>query len=227
MRHRELQYPAGRRAPPASASRGSSHRSSRAYRGASAYRRGSRGRRTYRYSARRKRDRLQRRWRGQPAPDGLRYCARHPRYASRSRNRVRPRQSAAPSSGSPRADRHRRHREKPGSPPRPRSPPRLPWRRPDRNRAPLDQHRCSGGARLCDGAVAAAAIDDDDLIDPAPRHRRDHRADRPFLVKNRNDYAAGSDIWPALPAVHRLQRTPHEAQAGGGFSLSNARRNSW
>ncbi len=85
-----------------------------------------------------------------------------------------------------------------------------------------DEHRCSGSARLCDSAVAAAAIDDDDLVDPAARHRREHRTDRPLLVEHRYDCGDAR-----AAAVHRLQRTPHEAQAAGGLSLSNARRNSW
>ena len=78
------------------------------------------------------------------------------------------------------------------------------------------------GARVagnCNGEVAAAAIDDDDLVDPIARHCGDDLADRPLLVEHRDDRR---DAPP-----HRLQRTPHDAQAAGGASLSKARRNSW
>ena len=92
----------------------------------------------------------------------------------------------------------------------------------------FDKHRCSDGAGLCDSAIAAAAVDDDDLVDPAARHSREHRADGPFLVEHRNDYgdARASRLIPST-FLHRLQRTPHEAQAAGGPSLNNARRKSW
>jgi hypothetical protein len=78
----------------------------------------------------------------------------------------------------------------------------------------------AGGTGYGNRAVAAAAIDDDDLVDPLARYRRNDRADRPFFVEHRDDRG---DARPP----HKLQRTPHEAQAAGGVSLNNAERNSW
>jgi len=52
---------------------------------------------------------------------------------------------------------------------------------------------------------------------------REDRADCPLLIENRDDRGNPRQ----MRLVHRLQRTPHEAQAGGGVSLNSARRNSW
>jgi len=81
----------------------------------------------------------------------------------------------------------------------------------------------AGGTSLGNCRISAAAIDDDDLVNPAARHRRNDLADCPLLVEDWDDRGDAR----ASPLAHRLQRTPHDAQAGGGSLLISARRNSW
>jgi hypothetical protein len=130
----------------------------------------------------------------------------------------------------------------------------------------LDYNSGPGGAGHRGRPVAAAAIDDDDLVDPVARHRRQDRADSPLLVEDRNNcgnarsprFFGAQPVTPTLSpqpgrgsrpvrtlaphqrgeggarvsgrvrgaVLHRLQRTPQEAQAGGGVSVKSARRNS-
>src|SRR6516165_5394548 len=86
----------------------------------------------------------------------------------------------------------------------------------------LDEHRRCADLRLRDRAIAAAAVDNDDFVDPLARYCREDSTDRSLLVEDRDDRG---DADPVLGG-HRLQRTPQEAQAGGGVSLNKARRNS-
>ena len=103
--------------------------------------------------------------------------------------------------------------------------PRRPRRgRPGRSRARAGSTtRAPAGSRALDRAVGAAAVDDDDLVDRPARDGGEHAADRLFLVQGRDDQR---DPRPSSP-VHRLQRSPQPAQAGGGWSLSSALRKAW
>jgi hypothetical protein len=87
----------------------------------------------------------------------------------------------------------------------------------------LDQHRRAGGARLGNRLVAAAPIDDEDFIDPVQRYGRHYLADCSCFVEDRDDCGSAGP----LPVAHKLQRTPHDVQEGGGSLLISARRKSW
>ena len=163
--------------------------------------------------------------RGRPAPDGSPCYPAHvrPGCATRSRNRVRRRRWVEREAGSPRVDRRHRHREKREFPlrlgaPRPRR-----SRRRGRSRAlvrpaPLLRRRAPPATVLSRLPPSTTMISSTQ----ARGTRRDDRTNRALLVEYRDNRG---DARPRL-VVHKLQRTPHEAQAGGGVSLNSARRNS-
>src|SRR6202023_397625 len=79
----------------------------------------------------------------------------------------------------------------------------------------FDEYGGTGGTSLGHPRIPAAAIDHDDFVKPAARHRRNDLADCPLLVEHRDDRGDAR----LSPLAYRLQPTPHDAQAAGGSLL--------
>src|SRR5215469_6053184 len=99
---------------------------------------------------------------------------------------------------------------------------------------PLNEDaRARVAGALC-GAILAAAVYGDDLIDYIARDGADYLCDRLFRVECRDHHCdprtARGRVRSSARSFRRhhqrLQRSPQRAQAGGGWSLSSARRNS-
>ena len=99
---------------------------------------------------------------------------------------------------------------------------------------PLYDDARARSAGPLDGAILAATIDHDYLIDRVRRDGADNLTDRPFLIERRNHqrdtrtrrYRGLFGLCWCSCRHHRLQRRPQCAQVEGGWSLSSARRKS-
>ena len=80
----------------------------------------------------------------------------------------------------------------------------------------------AGPSAQAAAADAAAAVGNDDLVDDIARDGADDLADRLLLIEGRNDH--GNARACGWLRHHRLQRRPQLEQAGGGSSVSRARR---